>query len=86
VIAQEHAFALLGLEQRELPLRQSKRERYPGRAAAGTDVDDEPGFALYEFEPAQRIVQEPAPRVAEVADRCQPGRRDDGPEPALRRG
>ena len=86
MLAKEGALPLLRLEQHELPLRQGERERDPGRAAAGADVHDRPRLAPHELEPAQRIVQQHAPRLVEVADRGQPGRRDDSLEPALRRG
>ena len=86
VLAQEVALARLRLEQHELPLRQRERERDPRRAAAGADVHDRalPRAARARARAASRRAAPAAP--PRVADRGQPGRRDDGPEPALRVG
>jgi hypothetical protein len=42
------------------------RERDPRSAAAGSDVDDRPGQALDQLDPAQRVLQQDAARLVEV--------------------
>ena len=39
-LPQERAFLLVGLRQRQVPLRASERERYSGQAGAGAGVGD----------------------------------------------
>ena len=80
---EELRLAPLGLEQGHLTLRQRRGERDSGRAAAAADVDDRPGETAYELEPGQRVVEQHAARLGRVAQRRQPGRREDGREPAL---
>jgi hypothetical protein len=76
----------LRLKQHELALRERMRKRDAGRSASGTDIDDRSLFAVNELEPAQRVVEQRAPRLLDVCNRRQPRSRNDAREPALKWG
>ena len=80
--SRRHALEELGLaparlEQRHLAVRQRGRERNPGRAAAGADVDDRPLEAAHDARaPRSASSSSIAPRLGAVRDRGQAGRRE----------
>src|SRR5207248_9696090 len=77
MLPQELALAAVRLEQRHLALRKCERERDPGGAPARADVYDRALVTPYELEPAQRVVEQRAPRLLQVVDRRQARRGDD---------
>ena len=81
--AQELRLPPLRFEQGHLSLGERRRERNPRRAAPGADVDDRAVEPLHVHEPAEGVVEQPHPSLVPVADRGQPGRLQDGLEPAL---
>jgi hypothetical protein len=60
------------------------RERDPGRASTRADIDDRPSVARNELSPAERIVEQRAASLVEIADRRQSRRGDDSGEPGFR--
>ena len=81
---QEIGLSPLGLEQGHVALGQRRRHRDPGRAAAGTDVDDRPVPTAYQLDRAQAVVQQDPPSLDRVVERGQAGRLEDRGEPALK--
>src|SRR5439155_23171274 len=81
---EEVALAALGLDEHELLVGQRVRERDPRCAAARADVDDGPRQPLDQLDSAQRVLEQHAPRLAEVPQRGQTGRLDDGAQPAAK--
>jgi len=83
--AQKVALAAVRLEQRHLPLGQRDRERDPGGAAAGADIHHRPVVFGHDLDRAQRVLEEHAPRLLEIAKRRQARRGDDSRQPVLKR-
>ncbi len=79
---QELTAAALRLEQDELPARQAVRERDPGRAVAGADVDDRAVIGRNEVRGTKRIFEQCGPGLLQV-ERGQPRGGNDSFEPAL---
>jgi hypothetical protein len=66
-----------------VPARKRGGEGDAGRPAARADVHKRPVEAGDEVEPGERVVEQDAPRLREIADRGETGRRDDRRQPPL---
>src|SRR5256885_15377436 len=60
------------------------RKRNPRHAATRANVDERSVERPHELDTAQRVVQQHAPRLLEIANRRQAGRRNEGAEPAAK--
>src|SRR5262249_1122806 len=81
---EEVALAPFGLEQDELVTRQRVGQRDARNTAAGSHVDDRPVVRADEVDRAQRVLEQHPAGAVEVECR-QPGCRDDGPQPVVKR-
>src|SRR5437879_3529122 len=60
------------------------RKRNPRHAATRANVDERSVERPHELDTAQRVVQQHAARLLEIANRRQAGRRNEGAEPAAK--
>jgi hypothetical protein len=77
----KRALAAVGLEQDHLALRESGSQRKARRPAARTHIDDRAVEAGDDIRRPEAVLEEDTVRFIPVADRSQPGRLEDAPEP-----